>query len=263
MKIKTYCLILAIAAGFFCAAASDRIEPPLSGEKPLLIDPPHPAFVGIDKLHIVILRFGLRKEKDETFIKQLEADVKEKLRLAGIELDTKPAENILIIPELRIYINSLSLQDSQQCVFRVRTALARAVCLKDKQNPVFKADLWQTLPAMQASAEQEMPDKVTNLVMEQVDAFISIYKATRITGIKSSDTGTSENAISENPAEQVEKDVNPAALEYNYVASESSNIFHKPDCRWAQNISKENLVKYKSREEAIQAGKRPCKTCNP
>ena len=262
MKIKTLYLILVIAAGFFCAAASDRIEPP-SGAKPLLIDSPHPAFAGIDKLHIVIWRFGSMKEKDETFIKQLEADVKEKLRLAGIELDTKPAENILIIPELRIYINVLSLQDSQQCVFRVRTALARAVCLKDEQNPVFKADLWQTLPAMQAATEQEMPDKVTNIVMEQVDAFISIYKATRITGIRSKDTGTSENVISENPAGQVEKDVNPAVPEYNYVASESSNIFHKPDCRWAQNISKENLIKYKSREEAVKAGKRPCKTCNP
>lgn len=262
MKIKTYCLILAVAAGFFCAAASDRIEPP-SGAKPLLIGPPHPAFIGIDKLHTVIWRFGSMKEKDEAFIKQLEEDVKEKLRLAGIELDTKPAKNILIIPELRIYINSLSLEDSQQCVFRVRTALARAVCLKDEQNPVFKADLWQTLPVMQAAAEQQMPDIVTNIVMEQVDAFISIYKATRITGIKSTDTGTSENALPENPAEQVEKDVNPAALEYNYVASDSSNIFHKPDCRWAQNISKENLVKYKSREEAVKAGKRPCKTCNP
>jgi len=262
MKIKTYYLILAIAAGFFCAAASDRIEPP-SGAKSLLIDPPHPAFVGIDKLHIVIWQFGSRKEKDETFIKQLEANVKEKLRRAGIELDTNPAENFLIIPELRIYINSLSLQDSQQCVFRVRTALARAVCIKGEQNPVFKADIWQTLPAMHAAAEQEMPDIVTNLVMEQVDAFISIYKSTMITDIKSTDARTSENTISENPAEQVEKDVNPAALEYNYVASNSSNIFHKPDCRWAQNISKENLVKYKSREEAIKAGKRPCKTCNP
>jgi len=262
MIIKTHCLFLAVTAGFFCAAASDRIEPP-PGEKPLLIGSPHPAFAGIDKLHIVIWRSGSMKEKGETFIQQLEADIKEKLRLTGIELDTKPTENVLIIPELRIYINSLSLEDSRQCVFRVRTALARAVCLKDEQNPIFKADLWQTLPAMQAAAVQDMPDKVTNIVMEQVDAFINIFKSTNPTGTKPLDNRISENAISDNPSEQAKKDVKSTALEYSYVASNNSNIFHKPECRWAQNISKENLITYKSREEAIKAGKRPCKTCNP
>ena len=48
-----------------------------------------------------------------------------------------------------------------------------------------------------------------------------------------------------------------------FIASKSSGVFHKPDCRWAQNISADNLVKYENRGEAIEAGKRPCKFCNP
>jgi hypothetical protein len=261
MKIKAYYLILAIAAGFFCTAATNQVEPPPSGAKPLLINPPHPAFAGIDKLHVVVLQSGSNQENDQTFIKQIEANVKEKLRRAGIELEAPTADNILIIPELRIYINTLGLEDSQQCVFRVQTALARAVCLKDEQNPIFKADLWQTAPVMQAVSEQDMPDKVTDVVAEHVDGFIDIFKATNSAGGSYSDAN--ETGLYTIPERQVETDATAKAVGYEFVASNSSTIFHKPECRWAQNISKENLVTYKSREEAIKAGKRPCKTCNP
>jgi hypothetical protein len=48
-----------------------------------------------------------------------------------------------------------------------------------------------------------------------------------------------------------------------FVTSKTSDVFHKPDCRWAQKISADNLVKYESRNEAIEAGKRPCKWCKP
>jgi hypothetical protein len=263
MKIKTYYLILAVTAGFFCAAASNPVEPPQSGGKPLLINPPHPAFAGIDELHVTVLRFGPTREKDRTFTKQIEADTEERLRNAGIELAAPTADNILTIPELRIYINTLSLEDSQQCVFHVRVALARAVCLKDEQTPVFKAAIWQTAPEMQAVSEQDTPEKVADLVAEQVDGFIDIFKTTNTSDAKPSEAGIGRNASSSNPLEQADKNENSTAVEYRFVSSSNSNVFHKPGCRWAQNISKENLVIYKSREEAIKAGKRPCKTCNP
>lgn len=48
-----------------------------------------------------------------------------------------------------------------------------------------------------------------------------------------------------------------------YVASKIREPFHKADCEWASRISPENLVTYSSREEAIQAGHRPCKVCRP
>jgi hypothetical protein len=263
MKIKTYYLILTIAAGVFCAVIPCRAEPAMSQEKPLSINPLHPAFAGIDQLYLVVLQYSGWPDKDDASLKELEANIKEKLRRAGIKLDIPTAANILTIPELRIYINSLKLEDSQQCVFQIRTALARAVCLKDEQNPVFKADIWQSIPSIQAAPAEKMSAELSDAVLEQVEGFINIYKATNPTGTKPSDTDTNETALLTNPAEQIGKEVNSTALEYSYVASKSSNIFHKPDCRWAQNISKENLITYKSREEAMKAGKRSCKTCNP
>ena len=50
---------------------------------------------------------------------------------------------------------------------------------------------------------------------------------------------------------------------YPLVSSRNSQVFHRPDCRWVQNIAGGNLVGYRSRDEAVQAGKRPCKTCKP
>ena len=47
------------------------------------------------------------------------------------------------------------------------------------------------------------------------------------------------------------------------VASKNSTFFHRPECEFAQTISKANLVQYKNREEAIAAGRVACNTCQP
>ncbi len=51
--------------------------------------------------------------------------------------------------------------------------------------------------------------------------------------------------------------------EWKYVASKKSEVFHRPDCKWAERISPGNLIGFKSREEAIKSGRRPCKSCEP
>ncbi|MFH1613491.1 MAG: Ada metal-binding domain-containing protein [Planctomycetota bacterium] len=51
--------------------------------------------------------------------------------------------------------------------------------------------------------------------------------------------------------------------ELSFVASKNSKVFHRSDCLSAKNILPDNLVHYKTRTEAINAGKKPCKRCNP
>ncbi len=48
-----------------------------------------------------------------------------------------------------------------------------------------------------------------------------------------------------------------------YYASSKSHIYHLPTCKWAQKISKENLITFASKEEAAAKGYRPCKVCKP
>ena len=51
--------------------------------------------------------------------------------------------------------------------------------------------------------------------------------------------------------------------EWKYVASKKSKVFHRPDCKWSKKIAPGNLVGFKSREEAIRSGRRPCRSCEP
>lgn len=62
----------------------------------------------------------------------------------------------------------------------------------------------------------------------------------------------------------------PVEAKYQYVAAAYRiNItglrqsFHRPDCKWAKEIKSNNLLRFKTREEAIQSGRRPCKLCKP
>lgn len=48
-----------------------------------------------------------------------------------------------------------------------------------------------------------------------------------------------------------------------YAASANSQVFHRAGCKSAAKISEKNLIRYGSREEAVQAGKRPCAECQP
>lgn len=65
----------------------------------------------------------------------------------------------------------------------------------------------------------------------------------------------------EKAAEQVSD--KPAQTEIAYVASVKCMPFHEPGCKWAQRISSANLQTFKTRDEAINAGHRPCKVCRP
>lgn len=60
--------------------------------------------------------------------------------------------------------------------------------------------------------------------------------------------------------EETKKDV---LSKYKYAASKESKIFHYIDCSSVKQISPENLVLFKTREEAVASGRRPCKKCNP
>lgn len=48
-----------------------------------------------------------------------------------------------------------------------------------------------------------------------------------------------------------------------YVASSKSKKFHRPDCEWGQKIAPDNLVKFKTVDEALDAGYQPCRVCKP
>ena len=262
--MKNYFLILAIVIWILCTHASGETELFLPAEGGL-IGQANPTLVGIEKVYIE-LRSELRiSHVGITTLEDIHEKVQHKLDAAGIKIYPRPFGDANVepfrVPELRIDIATLKLDDSQKYVLRVQTSLARMVNLP-KHRFHIKADVWKTEPTMHAVSVQTMPDTITNAVLEQVEAFIHAYLAANEPA-KLSDAKTSETASPTIQRQHAEPAAKPAAAKYKYVASKNSKVFHKPQCIWAKKIKPENLTGYSSRAEAINAGKRPCKRCKP
>jgi hypothetical protein len=258
MQSKKYYLAFAVA-GILCTSVGGIEEPRFIGGD--LIALANPALAGIEQLRVLIAATGTDSNKVRLDYKRLEAEVERKLQDAGIRISV-PKEGatskFAASADLVVCIEVLTLTDLPQCVLRIQTSLARAVCLTQAGGLYFKADVWKTEPVIQAVSVQTMPGKVTDLVGKQVEAFICAYQVANAQSVSRDNT----NGIAQQSKGQAQPADEPAAT-YAYVASKNSNVFHKPDCRWAKNISPKNLVGYSSRDEAIAAGKRPCNVCKP
>lgn len=47
----------------------------------------------------------------------------------------------------------------------------------------------------------------------------------------------------------------------HYVASKTSKVFHEPTCRFARSMDEKKTLKFSSKQQAINSGRRACKIC--
>jgi hypothetical protein len=260
MQTKKHYLILAVVTGILYAPALGQIEPPETEYKSLLIGRANPALTGIDNLNVTIIHpdgepntFKWEKLKDQ---------ITKKLNDAGITVfSPKPGVmyKLPVLPELKIRVCLLELEQTRQYVFHIQSLLAKSIYVQVKPMMRQKADVWKTEPVMQITSIQNTPASVTNIVLEHADVFINAWRAANPKGVQT----VVPNAIGLQPARQIQAPTEQVPAENFYVASKNSKVFHRPDCRWAKRIAPKNLVRYKTREEAVNDGKRPCKICKP
>jgi len=286
MKTKNQYLILAVFTTILTVPALANVEPTLPEDPPhILIGWPHPELAGIEELYADIMAHVAEPNKNVLFWKELDKLIRDRLKNAGITIAEDDVDKINPdlaiflkkrlnsvrnlkfrsgnIPKLRVDIEMITLDDSQQYIFRIQTSLVRTVALQSKPNLHFHADVWKKASQMQTVSLQNMPAAITKVVLEQVDEFIADYLAANPPDKRAADANDIAVALPIVPDKQTTPLVKPTTAEYKYVASKNSKVFHKPDCRWAKRIKPENLVGYNSRDEAIEAGKRPCKFCKP
>jgi len=160
--------------------------------------------------------------------------------------------------KLVVHIEGVAVPGSDKYVYRVQTSLNRLVLLTGRPNPQIQAEVWQSRPIMEAVDNAEAAEAMTMAALTQVETFITARKTARASLAKIGAT------VQKSPGPAPAGSQDPQAVsKYPFVASRTSSVFHRPDCRWAQNIVDNNLVGYQSQAEALQAGKRPCKTCKP
>jgi hypothetical protein len=252
-------LISGVITAILCIPAVSEIERPFPGDKPVLLGRANPTLAGIEQVYVTIVLPDAEPNKDGLVFHELTMKVINKLHEAGIKMVAGVAGSILEIDELRVYIDMLKLADSQQYVFRIQTSLARKVILPEQPKLGLKADVWKITSAMEAIPVQCMPDSITNVVLEQTEAFITAWLSANPPERQPSDVKTSDAVSPTTPKQAVRQ----TAAEYNYIASKNSEVFHKIGCSAAGRIKPENLIRYTDRAEAIKAGKRPCKRCKP
>ncbi len=272
MKTEKYCLILAVVTGILYVPALGQIEPEYDS---LLIGRANPALAGIDNLVITIIHPD--QEPNGLIWEKLKAQINNKLNEAGIKVFS-PEPGVMyklpILPELIIRVDMLKLEQSQQLaslrsgyVFHIQTLLAKSIHIQTKPALIQKADVWKTEPVMQVASIQDMPTAVTNIVLEEINTFITAYLDANPKGTRPADPNQACSELVEPigiTQKQPAKPTDTAApTKDTYVASKKSQVFHKSTCSSAKRISPENLVHYKTRQDAINDGKRPCKSCNP
>jgi len=183
----------------------------------------------------------------------LRSQVAEKLTAAGIQhVECRTG----LTPRLVVSIELLAVPGGDRCVYRVQTALRRAVTFSNHRDLSVQAEVWRLSPIMEVVAADGLTETITATALMQVEAFIGAYKAAQRLAAPVAETQQDRPAAAAGQAKGPD-------VSYSFVASKYSAVFHRPDCRWAQNIAKENLVGYMTRAEALKAGKRPCKSCKP
>ncbi|MHC4154551.1 MAG: hypothetical protein ACYST6_06475 [Planctomycetota bacterium] len=254
MKSGAYFAVWLVCAGLLCGGASGEVTVPHDGQ-PALIGKANPMLAGIEHVHVVIETPDAEPNKDGLMWRALEQKVKQKLSEAGLLPKNSARAQPGLLPSLRIDVDMLKLAESGQYVFRAQTCLATKIQLSRQSRHYVQADIWKVPPTMQAVQIPQMPERVTDVVLEQVDGFIHCHLAANPEGVGPADANAVGTALTMDPR--------PAAGHHPYAGSRRSKVFHKSDCRWVERIAPKNLVGYNSREEALRAGKKPCKRCKP
>ena len=259
MKTEKCFLIAALVTAILCAAGGGEVESISHERESVLIGPGDKVLAGVRELYVVV---GSRVPGPYDW-RELEAKVEARVKEAGIKtagaIYLEGEFKCLDLPELRVYIDAVKLEENEQCVFHIRTALATKVFLEQESSWFRKAEVWQVRPVMQAVSAGDVRAKVEQVVLEQVEAFINARAVANARIPQFHDA----NDVAAVPKAQVQPAPERSAAKYRYVASKKSKVFHSSECRSAGRISPENIVGYNSREQALMAGKRPCKQCKP
>jgi len=129
-------------------------------------------------------------------------------------------------------IKEFFLKNEQKMVLVIAFCLISAVSY---EFGVLQGQKWQQKPLI--------IEKPANISEEQ--------KSPNLTN--SGASGTTQTATSQATAINIGAKANTAGCAY--VGSKSSNKFYLPTCQWAKSIKPENVVCFKSAEEAIGQGR--------
>jgi len=258
MRIHVCFPVVTLLIGLVTSAMAGSGELPDVPDTGLLIAG-HEALADVKELCAVVTTYENERIGSLLDLPRLRAQAIAKMGVAGIKhVECKTG----LTPRLVVGIEGIPVPDCDTYVVRVQTSLRRVVTFATDGDRHVQAEVWRLRPAMKAVPKEDVSDAIAAAVVTQTEAFAGAYRAAQ--RLRPRAAAGQEPASSGQAARaDVKEATNEAASPYPFVASRSSTVFHRSDCRWAQNIAAHNRVGYRTREEALQDGKRPCKSCKP
>jgi len=220
-----------------CLTALAAIAIVVLNVSPVLADKVfHPA----ETLELEIIHPANIPDINETFWQNITQTIEEKITAASIKLPPKPESGVkdksTAFDRLTVYVDILKIEDQKKIVFH-------SAAFFSKKMPLQRIILWKDQSPLKITETKIAHAEIEKNILSQVDMFLKICIAS--------------------PAPIATKDASGEAEQGKFVSSKNSQIFHKIDCSSAKRIKSENKILYDNRQQAIDAGKRPCKKCEP
>ena len=250
MKTKRQKLITIILVTYVLVGLTVNSFAELSGEQKSLRG-----------IKVMAVKVGCSQEAEEAGLKEedIRKDIATRLEEAGIKIIP---EYMYGPPRLDIRIKAYKIPRQEMFVDNIDVLLKEQVTLPRNPKEEITAVTWELSWLSNASPKQFVKHIQSNIKI-LINAFIREYRAANPPDSRPADTNDIGAVSATVPGKLTVASAKPPAAEYKFVASKNSDVFHKPDCRWAKKISSKNLEGYNSKEEAIKAGKRPCRWCKP
>jgi hypothetical protein len=231
----------------------------------------NPALIALKAIKIVILYQETPVTPDNPLLAGLNARAERKLiesdpRLASF-LQTGYNAGLPNTPVLKFNIYKINLSLDSPPVFCVQTTLSADVPVELNPGIFLNINLWAKADTIQAPNSAGEVAAVNFLIFKHIDAFVSDFSIANAPPLKPAEPNSvTPKTPPKNEPKAQDKILPPTentAAQAGYVASKSSIIFHKLDCTFVKSILPANRVYYKTRDEAVTAGKKPCKKCQP
>jgi hypothetical protein len=251
----------------------ERVEPQLSSTVMM-----NPALIGLKAIRIGVFS---QFPQPDTALADLNTRAGKRLaesdpRLAALLKNGINAGPAASPPLLRINIDRFILTPDRPPVFRVQTTLSADILVGINPTIILNIDLWSRIETIQAPNTNSEFAAVSNLVNKHIEQFAADFSlanappslpadVNNITTPPAASRAKPQTPKKTEPEKQEKTQTNQTdtQAQFSFVGSKSSVVFHKPDCTSVKSILPKNLVYYKTRDEAIAAGKRPCLKCKP
>ncbi|MBL7185225.1 MAG: hypothetical protein ISS70_02785 [Phycisphaerae bacterium] len=189
-------------------------------------------------------------------------NIQRQLEDAGIKV--RPPQMWRALPgrcRLRVAVKVYRPAHEETFVYNLKVDFLQTVTLE--RNPQTRIDVitWE-LMWFAHGPKSRLAQAIAQNLEVLTASFIKDYRQANPNNNDTRESRNSDNAPTDTKRRTKPKPGSSTG-EYGFTGSKGSDVFHKSDCRWASSISAEKLMSYETRQEAVKAGKRPCKRCNP